>query len=268
MHSVIINQQNSKSSLRSGGRQNKGQSSQQLFSSICLLLLMASPWKISASASSSMEENNINTVAVSPNSPLSAYNGTLPSATSVTTSTGIAALKAVLSSETSSSSSGGGESEKAVGHLEIRDASGEPHPEKDQNVKYASGLWLARSKRSASPATAMNAGGGGPSKYLHHNMPWKRRPRSKQYYGVEDVPDHHGANSLVREQREQMSSESESSENSADYSLLMPEGAPEMLLAAGRSMAVQMMKKRRPPGGNGGGSHRGRMYDVPQIGKE
>lgn len=229
---------------------------------------MASPWKISASASSSMEENNINTVAVSPNSPLSAYNGTLPSATSVTTSTGIAALKAVLSSETSSSSSGGGESEKAVGHLEIRDASGEPHPEKDENVKYASGLWLARSKRSASPATAMNAGGGGPSKYLHHNMPWKRRPRSKQYYGVEDVPDHHGANSLVREQREQMSSESESSENSADYSLLMPEGAPEMLLAAGRSMAVQMMKKRRPPGGNGGGSHRGRMYDVPQIGKE
>ena len=227
---------------------------------------MASPLKISASASSSLEDkSNRNTVAVSPNSPLSAYNGTLPSATSVTTSTGIAALKAVLSSETkSSSSSEGRESEKAVGHLEIRDASGEPHPEKDQNVKYASGLWLARSKRSASD-------GGGPSKYLHHNMPWKRRrPRSKQYYGgVEDVPDHHGTNSLVREQREQMSSESEPSDNSAaDYSLLMPEGAPEMLLAAGRSMAVQMMKKRRPPGGNGGGSHRGRMYDVPQIGKE
>ena len=213
MHSVIYQRLLSRGLC---GGQHRG----RLFSYLCVLLFMASPWRTSAASSSTSNlEDRV---------PLS-INNTLPPVASTTvpatvTATGIARLKEALNQ---------GEDGPEVGHLEIREASGEAYPKTKDKVKYASGLWLARSKRSA-------------SNYLHHNMPWKRRgPRKSQ-----------------------MSSESENHATSAnsDYSISsFPDMPSEMLMAAGRSMAVQMMKKRRPPGGNGG--HAGRMYDVPQIGK-
>ena len=253
-----------------------------MFSLLCVLLLMAYPWRTSASAAYSSASSSDSITFTDSNhqgvsSTTTTVNATLqppklpplPTASIASTAstkkikesdvTGIARLKEALLSAEAANNVNNNDSgidknnKKAVGHLEIfmatpgsQDLS---YPVKKDKVKYASGVWLTRSKRSSSASS---------SNYLHNNMPWKRRERPANL-----------------RKSSQMSSKSElpsSSVSSSDYQNSISDSASqpaasqfpaeEMLMAAGRSMAVQMMKKRRPSG-----HHGGRMYDVPQIGE-
>lgn len=273
-----------------------------MFSLLCVLLLMAYPWRISASAAASTSSSDINSINQGVVSTTSTVNATLhppklpplptasiaSSATASTTTkkistsikesedvTGIARLKeALLLSEANNNNNiENSIDKKAVGHLDIFEASpGSPgddellstyNPEKKKDkVKYASGVWLMRSKRSSNSAASS-------SNYLHNNMPWKRRERRpsnlrKSSQMSSKSENHHPSyESVLSSSSDYQNSISDSesqpaSSSSSSESQQFP--AEEMLMAAGRSMAVQMMKKRRPPG-----HHGGRMYDVPQI---
>jgi len=284
-----------------------------MFSLLCVLLLMAYPWRISASAAastsaSSSDINSINQGVVSttatvnvtlhppklPPLPTASIASSASSTASTTTKkissikesedvTGIARLKeALLLSEDNTVANNNNMNnnkdnsidKKAVGHLDIFEATpGSPggddnellssyNPEKKKDkVKYASGVWLTRSKRSSNSAASS-------SNYLHNNMPWKRRERRpsnllrKSSQMSSKSENHHPSYESVLSSSDYQNSISDSETQPASSSSSESQQFPaeEMLMAAGRSMAVQMMKKRRPPG-----HHGGRMYDVPQI---
>lgn len=231
MHSVIT----SSSACR------RPQCSSFLLSSLCLLLVMASPWRTGATSEASLITKPlvVTTTTVLPKTVTeSSVETTTKATTAKTASSGIARLKAeLLASEEKMLQQ---PPKVEVGHVDIRDADAkdEPADHKDE-VKFASGLWLARSKRS----TASD------SRYLHNGSSWKRRGRvheqpaeseSSSLHQQSDHSFHHVPVHSIADNDEMMASE---------------------LMAAGRDMAMQMMKRRPPPGGQG------RMYDVPQIGE-
>lgn len=110
-----------------------------------------------------------------------------------------------------------------------------------KKVKYASGLWLTASKINTRSGSSRKKR----SLNHSHHSPWK--------------------NSISRRSRLQSSASSAAAAASMSEQNSVPSSQqPQMsdhLRAAGREMAVQMMSKRR------GGMSGGRMYDVPQIGK-
>jgi hypothetical protein len=158
-------------------------------------------------------------------------------------------------------------------------------------VKYASGTWITSAAAASSPAgstsnaiygrrkrstldleekaaaaiaraAATNAGQTGPRYLHHHNSPWKRRGSRMSHLSsaTSQSEKHHHVPSSGSTLSSSASAAPESSgmpfANPAD----MAEPLTGHLRAAGHDMAMHMMKKRRMNGG--------RMYDVPQIGKQ